>query len=36
MGIFIPGFGQTPITYGSNEQAGKYIDINDIKIYYEK
>ena len=23
------------IDYGSNSQAGKYIDINDIKIYYE-
>ena len=23
------------IEYGSNKQAGKYIDVNDIKIYYE-
>jgi pimeloyl-ACP methyl ester carboxylesterase len=30
-----PGFGQTPVIYGSNEQAGKYVDINDIRIYYE-
>ena len=35
LAISIPGFGQTPIIYGSNAQAGKYIDINDIKIYYE-
>jgi pimeloyl-ACP methyl ester carboxylesterase len=33
--ISIPGSGQTPVIYGSNEQAGKYIDINDIRIYYE-
>src|SRR5664279_3916311 len=26
---------QKHIDYGSNSQAGKYIDINDIKIYYE-
>ncbi len=26
---------QKPIDYGSNKQAGKYIDVNDIKIYYE-
>jgi pimeloyl-ACP methyl ester carboxylesterase len=35
LGISIPGFGQTPIIFGSNEQAGKYADINDIRIYYE-
>jgi pimeloyl-ACP methyl ester carboxylesterase len=28
-------FPQTIIDYGSNEKAGKYIEINDIKIYYE-
>jgi pimeloyl-ACP methyl ester carboxylesterase len=28
-------FPQTDINYGSNAQAGKYIDIDDIKIYYE-
>jgi pimeloyl-ACP methyl ester carboxylesterase len=26
---------QKQIDYGSNSQAGKYIDVNDIKIYYE-
>jgi pimeloyl-ACP methyl ester carboxylesterase len=26
---------QKQIDYGSNSQAGQYIDINDIKIYYE-
>lgn len=26
---------QKPIDYGSNEKAGKYIDVNDIKIYCE-
>jgi pimeloyl-ACP methyl ester carboxylesterase len=35
LALSAPGFGQSQITYGSNEQAGKYIDINDIKIYYE-
>jgi pimeloyl-ACP methyl ester carboxylesterase len=35
LAISIAGFGQTPIIYGSNEQAGKYIDINDVRIYYE-
>jgi pimeloyl-ACP methyl ester carboxylesterase len=35
LAISIPGFGQSPINYGSNEQDGKYIDINDIRIYYE-
>jgi pimeloyl-ACP methyl ester carboxylesterase len=35
MSISNPGSSQTPISYGSNEQAGKYIDINDIRIYYE-
>jgi pimeloyl-ACP methyl ester carboxylesterase len=35
LAILLPGFAQTPITYGSNEQAGKYVDINDIRIYYE-
>jgi pimeloyl-ACP methyl ester carboxylesterase len=29
------GFGQSPVIYGSNEKAGRYIDINDIRIYYE-
>jgi pimeloyl-ACP methyl ester carboxylesterase len=33
--ISIPGSGQTPVTYVSNEQAGKYIDVDDIRIYYE-
>jgi pimeloyl-ACP methyl ester carboxylesterase len=33
--ISFPVIGQTPVIYGSNEQAGKYIDINDIRIYYE-
>jgi pimeloyl-ACP methyl ester carboxylesterase len=28
-------FSQTEVNYGSDEQAGKYIDIDDIKIYYE-
>ncbi len=23
------------INYGSNEQVGKYVDVNDIKVYYE-
>jgi pimeloyl-ACP methyl ester carboxylesterase len=35
LAISIPGTSQTPIIYGSNEQAGKYIDINDIRVYYE-
>ena len=35
LAISIPGSGQSPVIYGSNEQAGKYIDINDIRIYYE-
>jgi pimeloyl-ACP methyl ester carboxylesterase len=35
LAISIPGFGQTPIIYGSNEHAGKYIDIDDIRVYYE-
>lgn len=26
---------QDSIKYGSEEQAGRYIDVNDIKIYYE-
>jgi pimeloyl-ACP methyl ester carboxylesterase len=26
---------QKQIDYGSNSQAGKYIEVNDIKIYYE-
>ncbi len=26
---------QKQINYGSNDKVGKYIDINDIKIYYE-
>jgi pimeloyl-ACP methyl ester carboxylesterase len=26
---------QKQFDYGSNSQAGKYIDVNDIKIYYE-
>jgi pimeloyl-ACP methyl ester carboxylesterase len=35
LAISIPCYGQTPIVYGSNEQAGKYIDVNDIRVYYE-
>jgi pimeloyl-ACP methyl ester carboxylesterase len=35
MSVSGTGYCQTPIVYGSNEQAGKYIDINDIRIYYE-
>ncbi len=27
--------GHKQMDYGSNKQAGKYIDINDIKVYYE-
>ena len=23
------------INYGSNEQAGKYVDVNDVKVYCE-
>jgi pimeloyl-ACP methyl ester carboxylesterase len=26
---------QGKIEYGSNEEAGKYVEVNDIKIYYE-
>ena len=26
---------QKQIDYGSNDKVGKFIDINDIKIYYE-
>lgn len=26
---------QNTVNFGSNKQAGKYADINDIKIYYE-
>jgi pimeloyl-ACP methyl ester carboxylesterase len=26
---------QCQISYGSNKQAGKYADVNDIKVYYE-
>ena len=26
---------QKQIEYGSNEKAGKYIEVNDIKVYYE-
>ena len=33
--ISTAGFGQTPIIYGSNEKVGKYIDVNDIRVYYE-
>jgi len=28
-------FTQTTINFGSNEQAGKYIEVNDIKVYCE-
>jgi pimeloyl-ACP methyl ester carboxylesterase len=35
LAVAIPVFGQSPVIYGSNEQAGKYIDINDIRVYYE-
>jgi pimeloyl-ACP methyl ester carboxylesterase len=33
--ISTPGFSQTPVPYGSNVQVGKYIEINDVRIYYE-
>jgi pimeloyl-ACP methyl ester carboxylesterase len=33
--IAFPVISQSEINYGSNDQAGKYIDVNDIKIYYE-
>jgi hypothetical protein len=26
---------QNQIDYGSNKQVGKYIDIHDIRVYYE-
>jgi pimeloyl-ACP methyl ester carboxylesterase len=26
---------QSQINYGSNEQVGKYVNVNDIKVYYE-
>ena len=27
--------GECQTNYGSNEQVGKYVDVNDIKVYYE-
>jgi pimeloyl-ACP methyl ester carboxylesterase len=33
--VSINVFPQAIINYGSNEQAGKYVDINDIRIYCE-
>lgn len=31
--LYMPSFGQTP--YGNNSKAGKYIELNGVKQYYE-
>jgi len=37
--IFIAGYGcrndKKPVEYGRNQEAGKYADVNGIKLYYE-
>ena len=35
LAVSINVFPQAAINYGSNEQAGKYIEVNDIKVYCE-
>jgi pimeloyl-ACP methyl ester carboxylesterase len=33
--ISIPAVPQTGVNYGSNDQVGRYVKVNDVSIYYE-